>query len=504
MGLISDSLPSFRSAVTSLADPAEWVKEAFGIAHTDTGISVSPLSSLRSTAVYACVNILSQSVAQVPWDVYRKSGKTRAIAKDRAEHYLLHSEPIGTMSSYQYRIALMSNALLYGSGFSEIVRDGANRVKALRPLPAWNVQIYESLDQMSLVYQVTRFDGTVETLDGSDVIHIPCLSLDGISGLSPISQHRQAVALDLAAEGAGAAYFGNGSRPSGYLYSDTNISKQDRDDLEERWHQKYGGVRNTGKVPVLGGGLKWQQLGMTNKDSQYIEARGFQVAEIARIFRVPLIMLGLSEQAGKASEEFFLNFVKLVMAPWVVAIEQEFNRKLFPNTDDIYCKLDLNGLLRGDAAARGALYKDLWSIGAISSNEARDWEELDAIDGGDRHFVQQGFMPLDKVDEVLLKQNAPVEKPAEGTNDKPSVSPARSAHLAWLKDAVTRVRSWKSVIPEHAAKAIEPALRSLATVEGKPLADDFCVRAANELGSGVSEDYAETLMQRFLEESHEA
>jgi phage portal protein BeeE len=116
---------SLENPSTPLSDPAAWLYEAFGAVGTDSGMSVSPTSSLRCTAVYGCVSVLAQSIAQVPWDVYKRDGKTRTSLVTEIEHWLLHNEPSALMTSYAFRVALMVNALLAGNLYAEILRDGA-------------------------------------------------------------------------------------------------------------------------------------------------------------------------------------------------------------------------------------------------------------------------------------------------------------------------------------------------------------------------------------------
>src|SRR4051812_23237193 len=337
---------------TQLSAPAPWLYEAFGAMPTDAGVSVSPENALKYTVFYACVNVLAQTIAQVPWDVYRigADGKKRSVARDRTEHWLLHSEPSGVMTSYSFRMALMVSILTNGNGYVEMIRDGANRVTALRLLPPRTVAVYESLDRTRLVYQVTRLNGTMDTLDGSDVIHVPYLSFDGIAGLSPIALHRQAIGLGIAAEGASAALLGNGSVPPGYLQTDKGMKREVREDVEKRWFQKVGGWRKKGKVPVLSEGLKYVPTAMSPTDAQHLETRVHQAAEVARILRVPAVLVGLADKTSTyaSADAFFLSFVKFTIAPLAQSIEQEFDRKLFPNTETLYCRLDLNGLMRGD------------------------------------------------------------------------------------------------------------------------------------------------------------
>jgi HK97 family phage portal protein len=515
MGIFTDSLLERRDSGTSLLSaPLGWLYEAFGVVPTESGMAVSERGSLKCIGVYACINALAQTIAQVPWDVFRRDGKKKVVARDRTEHYLLHNEPNACMTSYSFRVAMMVNVLLYGNLYVEIVRDGANRIKFFRLLPSWTVEVYESIDGDRLVYAVTRRNGTRDTLDCSDVIHVPCISFDGIAGLSPIAQHRQAVGLSLAAESATASFFGNGSRPSGYLSSASKLTKDQREALEDKWYTKFSGARNQGKVPILSGDLKWNALSIPPKDAQYIETSVHSLAEIARMYRMPGVLVGLAETATHASADaFFLSFVKFTITPWVIAIEQEFDRKCFPNTTDIYNKFDLNGLQRGDAKGRSEFYKSLWSTGSLSPNDIRDWEELDPVDGGDRYFIQQGFMPLDKVDEVLIAQiKAGKAAPVPGGNGKDPAADSsasramvRSAHLAWLQDVQARVAKWEKRDAARVAEAFAPIFTSfsLLLLDKDKLPSftpgEFCTRMISQLAT-TQPNFAERAIARFEEE----
>lgn len=462
MGFLSKALQFRDGQSTFLSSPASWLYDAFGVQRTDSGIAVNTKTAMKYTGVYACVNVIAQTIALVPWDVYQRSGTKRTVAKNKNEHYLLHSEPNPAMSSYSFRQAFMSNVLLGGNTYIEILRDGAGRTKNLRLLPWWTVQVYEALDEMGLVYKVTRRNGRQDTLDGSDVIHIPCLSLDGVAGLSPIEQHRQGIGMGLAAEAAGAAFFGNGSRPSGFLSVEKPMRKDEREDLERKWFSRFGGSRNTGKVPVLSGQLKWNQMSISPADAQYLETRGFQLAEAARLYRVPAVLIGLADKTATyaSADAFFQSFAIHTIAPWAVAIEQEFNRKLFPNTDDIYCKLDLKGLMRGDPKSRALFYKGLLSFAVLCPNEVRDWEEMDPIPGGDQYFVQSGFVPVDMVRQLAEKssQQKPKQDPQAGGTD--SVDATRAAHAAWLTDVMIRVSKWERKDAGRIIDAMKPVMLS--------------------------------------------
>jgi phage portal protein BeeE len=237
---------------TLLSNPAGWLYEAFGITATDSGVDVSPKSALKFTAVYACVNVLAQSIAQIPWDVYRKDadGKKKQVARDRTEHYLLHSEPLGHDVLIQLPRGTSSQTFCYTATATS--RSFATAQIALpdcgcSPPGMCRLRVARC-NAAGLQRDAAR--GKVDTLDGSDVIHIPCLSLDGIAGLSPIQQHRQAVGLGLAAETAGAAFFGNGSRPSGYLSTGSRLQREGQERARGAMEEIRPVRRTHGKVPI--------------------------------------------------------------------------------------------------------------------------------------------------------------------------------------------------------------------------------------------------------------
>src|SRR5207244_2158790 len=125
-----------------------------------------------------------------------------------------------------------------------------------------------------------------------DVFHLKDLTADGLIGQSPIALAREAIALSLAQEQQQARLMGNGARPSGILTTDKTLTPDTAKRLKDDWAEVHSGILNTGKVAVLEAGLKWQALGLSMADMEYLRLRQFQVAEICRIFRVPPHMVG--------------------------------------------------------------------------------------------------------------------------------------------------------------------------------------------------------------------
>ena len=422
MGLIA-RIAEFRNSPedprTPLSAPAAWLYEALGATPGDAGVTVNATTAMKYTAVYGCINILAQGIASLPWDVYKKDGKNRVIAEERNEHYLLHAEPNVEMTSYGFRLAMMTSILMRGNFFGEIQRDRANRIIGIYPIPADAVKVKRGKNRGELWYEVSYETGP-RMVERTDMVHVPCLSLDGTEGLSPIEQAKQSIGLGIAAEKMGAGLFANGARPSGLLSSDLPLTKEQREDSKKAWQEAQGGVRNAGKTAVLSGGWKWTAMSINPDEAQFLETRQFQVADIARIFRVPGVLLGLDDKTSTyaSAEQFFLSFVVHTLTPWMTAIEQEFNRKLFPGKTDIYCKLDARGMMRGDAAGRAAFYKTLVELGAFSPNDVLHLEDMNPVEGGDIHLVPMNMQTLDNAAKPPEPPPDPNQDPAARMIDR--------------------------------------------------------------------------------------
>jgi HK97 family phage portal protein len=496
MGLLTKALElrSLEDPRIPLTDAAAWF-DAFGaISRTDAGVDVSVETAMKFAAVYACMNILAQPIAQVPWDVMRVTGDRREVARDRYEHWLLHNEPNGKHTSYVFRTTLMANALGRGNGYAEIVRDGANKARKIIPLTNSPVTVLEHPTQDRLVYEVVRRNGVRERLDGADVIHLPCISLTGDVGLSPVSQMKQGIGLGIAAERAGASLFANGIRPAGMVTSDKALTPKQEEDLNEKYKAAFVGSHNTGKALLMSGGLKWQQLTINPEDAQALQTREFQVADIARGYKVPGQMLGLKDASPTyaSAEAFFRAFVTYSLGPWVTAIEQEFNRKLFPNQTDVYCKLDMRGLMRGDSSARATFYKDLFAMGALSPNDIAELEDMNPIEGGDKHFVPLNIVSLEAAGKP------PVAKPAAPNATDQAL---RSAHANWLADVTKRVAKWERRDAGKVAEALAPVFDSLAASVasyGSTEPQNFALELARDLPVSPDIAFADSAIDKFL------
>lgn len=376
----------------SLANPDSELLHALGANSTVSGISVSPDSAMQMSAVWACVRLISESIASLPLHVYRRVDvRTRERVSGPLVH-LLHSEPNRIMSSFTWRETMAAHVLLWGNGYSLIVRRANGEPTEFLPVASKHVKVLRTPGGF-VAYDVTMPDGMRVRVPQTDMLHIPGLAFDGVVGVSPIRYAAQSIGLALAAEQYGAAFFGNGSTPSGYISLPGKINKEQAAVLRETWYATYGGVKNAHKTAVLFENGKFERISIPPEEAQFIETRKHQVADIARWYRVPPHMIGDLDKATFSNiEHQQLEFVTHTLRPWLVRFEQELNRKLFPSSSsglpsDTYAEFSVDGLLRGDVASRSDYYVKGRQWGWLSANDVRALENLGPIDGGDTYFT---------------------------------------------------------------------------------------------------------------------
>lgn len=295
------------------------------IGNSNSGINVSETRAMQTSAVYACVKILAETVASLPLHLYKKgkNGKN-TFAEQHPLYGCLYETPNEEMTSFEFRETMMTSLLLWGNAYARIIRKQGH-VTELWYLKPQNMTVERDGATGKIKYTYTD-DVTNETFvyKPNQVFHIKGLSYDGVTGISPIGQAREAVGLALATEEYGAKFFGNGARPGGVLEHPGTLKDPER--LRESWNKVYQGTRNSHKVAVLEEGMKYHTIGIAPEDAQFLETRKYQVNEICRIFRVPPHLVGDLERATFSNiEHQSIEFVQHTMSIGFVVEEDEWS-----------------------------------------------------------------------------------------------------------------------------------------------------------------------------------
>lgn len=381
---------AIKSGVSNPQNPSYWLQKLFGRNVTVTGVEIDEDIALKYSAVWAAINIISGAVGFLPIIAYKRLDKGRERLTKHQVAKLMHTRPNPYMDALTFKEVLQAHALAWGNGYAEIERDGAGHPIALWPLLPNRTE--PKIKDNRLVYEVYQPDKIV-TLSYDNVLHIKGLGFDGLKGYSVIQYAAENLALGIAAEKNAAAFFGNDSSPVGLLSTDDDLSKETKDRVEKDWEKKHKGLDKRYRIAVLHSGLKWQQIGISAKDSQLIESRKFSVNDVARWFTIPPHMLADLERATFSNiEHQGIEFVTWTLTKWLKKWELECGYKLFSTAeqDDHFLEFLVDALLRGDTKSRAESYQIALggnnNPGYMTVDEVREKENLPPIPGGDVLF----------------------------------------------------------------------------------------------------------------------
>jgi len=396
----------------NVRNPAYWL--GLGGSRVSSGVSVTPESAMKTSAVWACVRVLAWSLASMPVHTFRtKVGGGSEKAIDLPVYNMLLKAPNPEITAFTFKSTGMVQACIHGNAYAEIEFDNFGQQVALWPIPAWCCRPMRTQNK-ELYYQVTMpGTGEQKNLQPYRIFHVMGLGTDGMQGLSIIRQHAESIGISIAAEQFGGAFFGNGMNVGGVAEHPGKLTNEGSEKLRRSLNEKYAGLGNSSRLLLLEEGMKYQKVGIPPNEAQFIETRAFQIEDIARMFNVQQHKIGAMTHATFSNiEEQNIEFVTDTILPWAVNWEQEYDRKLL--TEGLYSKHNLEGLLRGNAASRADFYTKLFYISSITPNQIMEKEDMNPMPGtlGDRYYTQANMIPVDRVDDVLNRGAIKAQQPA--------------------------------------------------------------------------------------------
>lgn len=354
--------------------------------------SQEKISEKRAHAIataFTCINVRSQTICALPINIFQESKGKKENLTDHPAYYPLAQQPNNYTSSANLFLTSMIHADSWGNSII-----GINRNRLGQPT---SFDIIEPGD-----YSFDKIDGEAyykirgEMYTSRDVLHFRWFSYDGLCGVSPIRLHANTFGAAIKQDRYSITALGQ--KPPGIITYEGNLTPEQRQQNKEAWQKDLA----DGKTPVLGGGMKFQPIMLPADDAAYIESRKMTKTDIYAIYRVPPTFAQDFEKATFSNaEQQDLVFVKHTITPLVRVMEQEMNMKLFTEKEkkNTFVKFNLNGLLRGDLAARKEFYQSMVNTGVMNRNEARSLEDLNSYEGGDDYLVQGAMVPAD-----LLRQ----------------------------------------------------------------------------------------------------
>lgn len=385
------------------------------------GEAVTPQSSMRVAAVWACVWAISTAIARMPLLTYQRTAGGRERATGHAVYRLLRTRPNPDMSAFTFLRTTIMQTLLWGNGYAEILRDRRGVPEALLPIQSYRVRPIRVDGE--LMYRVYT-DGETQTLLRRDVLHVPGLSYDGVVGLSVIAHARLTIAASLASDKYAANLMANGMRPSGAITHPGKLGRDAQNNLRESITLTYAGPANAGKPLILEEGMTWNANALPPEDAQFVEQATMRVEDICRWFNVPPHKIQhLLRATNNNIEQQSLDWLGDTVAPWAECVQQEVNWKLFDEAemDEYYAEFLTQVLVQMDAKTRGELYGKMFATGSISPDEIRDRENLNHLpDGRGRvYYVPSNMMPAPTPDEAATLLQAYTSKAGTGGPGQP-------------------------------------------------------------------------------------
>ena len=377
------------------------------------GIWLSDFAAMQMLTVNACVRLLSDTVAGLPIDAYRKNGNVR-VPIDPQPSFI--QQPFHDLTNFEGMWQIVSCMAIKGESVSVVMsRDNHEFVTSMTPIHPddWTVE-WDRNDPLrpQKTYKVNN-----ERVPNYDIVHIRRFSLPGdLHGLSPIQAARAGIGLSLNAERYGSRYFQDSASPSSVLETDQRLTADQAMQNQKIWLESHGGRR----LPaVLSGGLKWKPISITPNESQFLETRQFQRDEIAMLYGIPPHMLGIVDRTtswGRGIEQQSISFVTYTLINWLNPIEETLSR-LLPRGQ--FARLNVNALLRGDQKSRFDAYVSARNAGWLNVNEIRELEDRPPVPDGDQYIQPLNMGPLgsNPLEEPAPSQPGPELNPNEGTGN---------------------------------------------------------------------------------------
>jgi HK97 family phage portal protein len=374
------------------------VMEAFGVA--SSGATVSATTAMRVSTVAACVAKISGAIVNMPIHEYQLAGGDIPQRLPRSDlWYKLNEQPSPQYTAASWWEGVSMAQLLRGDAYTLIRRGFTGGFREFLPLPWGSVSPVRDPGTGGVRYYVCLPSHGITTwFDPSDILHFPGLGFDDATmrSMSVIQWGaRNAIGNALAMDEYSGKFFENGAHPSIILQAAAKMNEEQVSALQVAFANKYAGLKNAHRLPlVLTEGITAKEISLSAEDAQLLEARKFQVLDVARAFGVPGFMINESTGAtswGSGIESIGRAFVQYTLQTWLRKIEQELNRKLFPRDTGRFVEFYRDALYEGDIKAQGDYFRS--ALGGPGSgdahmtvNEVRHIKRLPPVPGGDELY----------------------------------------------------------------------------------------------------------------------
>ena len=442
-------------------DPEYWAKRFWGGTESKSGVPVDEETAMKYSAYSSGIRLIAETIASLPLNIYENlDDRGKRKATKHPLYRLLHDQPNEDMDSFTWRETAKTHILGWGNHYSLLKRNPRTRyVIEIYPMEPWRVKPEmvntESFGRIK-IYRYQPEEGPEIFLNKDDVLHIHGLSYNGITGITPLTWYREQIGLGLAMEEYSSRFFSNGMNASGVFTTPQKLKTDTYERLKEQLKARFGGLGKAHSAMILEEDLKFDKISINPNDAQLLESKKFQIEEIARILRIPLPFLQVSEPISDNNiEHLGIHLVVFCLLPWIRRDEHAYNSQLFNEEDKgkYFTKYVVDGLLRGDTATRFEAYTKAIQNGIYSPNDVLEMEDRNPYLGGEKHFIQLNMQSIEDIGKLMDGKREIVINGQEirvipkdikqieehmGANDK-LIDKLSSAYKPLIFNAITRI-----------------------------------------------------------------
>lgn len=412
-----NGIKSFIKRATSVvlghpSDPNKMIFESKGGGFGYLGSSVSANTAMAIPTVFACVNIRAQSVASIPFKLYKRTATGKKAATEDSRYKITTKMFNPRMTSFMGREYMQMCLDLKGNAYAQIVWEDGFPV-ALYPIDPARVRI--KIEKGVKTFIVLQNDGSEKEFFKEEILHLSNISLDGVYGASVLALHREVFNKAKLQSQYSQSMFDNAARPSGAFSVPGELSQEAFDRLKKELKEEWAGAMNAGKPMLLENAMTFVPISMNAEDLAYIDQMKFSQLDICQIFQTPPHMVGILDRATFSNiEEQNTDFYRRTLMAIYVRTEAEYDTTLLTPKEQpkYYFKFDVRAFLRGNSLARYQVYAIARNWGIMSLNEIRELEDMELLP------PEIGDVHLEPLNMKRAGEDDPNQQPADSGNDK--------------------------------------------------------------------------------------